>query len=103
MKNNKILLSGIGKEDAKSILTLNSTKQTYEVINPLETLLCSLAACENITTRFYAKDNNIEVKDINFIKIFGTYDTTGFFQVSDNNIIKEIEMEVEVETNIEEG
>ena len=60
--------------------------------NPLETLLCSLAACENITARFYAKENKFEVKDFNFSKIHGSYDTTGFFEGGENNIIKEIEI-----------
>lgn len=72
------------------------------MINPLETLLCSLAACENVALRFYAKENNFEVKNFNFTKVHGSYDTTGFYEGNDNNIIKEIEIQAEIETNISE-
>ena len=62
------------------------------MINPLETLLSSLVACENVALRFYARENNLEVKSFNFTKVHGLYDTTGFYDGNDNNIIKEIEI-----------
>lgn len=45
--------------------------------NPLQTILGALAACENVTARFVAREMNFDLQDITF-KISGQFDPRGF-------------------------
>ncbi len=45
--------------------------------NPLQSVLGALAACENVTARFIAREMNFDLQDITF-KIKGEFDPKGF-------------------------
>ncbi|OIJ12291.1 osmotically inducible protein C [Anaerobacillus arseniciselenatis] len=45
--------------------------------NPLQSVLGALAACENVTARFIAREMNFDLQDISF-KIKGEFDPKGF-------------------------
>jgi putative redox protein len=45
--------------------------------NPLQAVLGALAACENVTARFVAREMNFDLQDLTF-KIKGQFDPRGF-------------------------
>ncbi|OIJ18912.1 osmotically inducible protein C [Anaerobacillus alkalidiazotrophicus] len=45
--------------------------------NPLQAVLGALAACENVTARFVAREMNFDLQDLSF-KIKGQFDPRGF-------------------------
>lgn len=45
--------------------------------NPLQAVLGALAACENVTARFVAREMNLNLQDLSF-KIKGQFDPRGF-------------------------
>lgn len=67
--------------------------------NPLQTVLGALAACENVTARFVAREMNFDLQDISF-KIKGEFDPRGFMgDASVRPYFETISVEAIVTTN----
>ena len=93
----------MGKPDGNATLTLGSNKVVFEITSPLETVLTGLAACENTTTRNYAREHRLQIKNMNFKKVAAKYNIDGFLgKPVDKNVFSEVEIDVEVETNMKE-
>lgn len=55
---------------------------TDTAMNPVETVLCALGACQSIVARAYAKKFNIRLEDF-WVEVEGDLDTDGFMNISD--------------------
>ena len=67
--------------------------------NPLQSVLGSLAACENVTARIAAREMNFNLEEISF-EVKGTFDPRGF--MGDPNIrpyFESVIVEAKVKTN----
>lgn len=67
--------------------------------NPLQSVLAALAACENVTARFVAREMKFDLQDLSF-KIKGQFDPRGFMgDPSVRPYFETISIEATVTTN----
>ena len=83
--------------------TFDTTKKTITESSPLELLLYSLISCENATFRFIAQTKKVNIGKINFPKVEAFYDVRGFTGQEANNKFNEINIRMEVESEVEQG
>ena len=70
-----------GKTEANGVhFTSGTSSHTFQVDNPLETLISSLAACELATLRAISKNSNLKIKDVKFTKIESGLDIEKFMK-----------------------
>ncbi|MBM7650241.1 putative OsmC-like protein [Bacillus ectoiniformans] len=68
-------------------------------MNPLQAVLSSLAACENVTARVTAKEMDFDLQDFS-VEVQGTFDPRGFMGVPDVcPYFESVTVEVTVTTN----
>ena len=90
-----------GNAEGNGVLfTSGTSSHSFQVDNPLETLIGSLAACELATLKAVSKNSNLKIKNVKFSKIESGLDIEKFMKGGPEDKIEDVLVEAEVETNV---
>ncbi len=82
-----------GKIEGNGVhFTSGTSSHTFQVDNPLETLISSLAACELATLRAISKNSNLNIKDVKFTKIQSGLDIEKFMKGGPEDKIEDVKI-----------
>ncbi len=78
-------------------LSSQTQDHSFEIHNPLQTLIGALAACEISTLRgLNSHDKKLKIKKIEFKKIESSYQLEKFMKGGKDNAIDEVNIEAEI-------
>jgi hypothetical protein len=70
-----------GKTEGNGVhFTSATSSHSFQVDNPLETLIASLAACELATLKAISRNSNLKIKNVKFLRIESGLDIEKFMK-----------------------
>lgn len=82
-------------------ITLEPTAETpseNSTMNPMEAVLCALGGCEAFISMNYAKNNNIQLKDV-YVEIEGNLDSDGVIEKNIKPGFSDIKCKIYLDTD----
>lgn len=96
-----LLTRGVSLPKGLQVTYPNLNNKTEDILNPLETLISSLAACEAASLKAVASRGSAKLGRISFSRIESSYDLSHWAKGGGkDNKINDVFIEAEVESNV---